>query len=373
LGANIGSIPEDPAHSERPDRGRWRPFLSELVRGRPERLDLTYGLRAGLFVVVPLFLGIGTGQLLTGVLVALGTLNVFMIQVPRPARTPLPVIGMAVATNALAWTLGTLVGSTSPPIEWLLVGVGVFIVMLAKRYALFDQLAITTAVMFVVAIGLPGGVALALPHGALIAVGGLWALVGVLLPLYAKWVERPLPGASVIAAEVPLHPKLLVSFSLAVAAAVAFGLALGDLLGLPRDYWVMLTILVAVRPELAETLQFASMRVLGTVSGAALAFALTRTLFDPWVLGALVVAAAAVSFAVRGVNYSAYAAAITVFLILLLNLAYHGGPALAVDRVVDTLIGGGLALVAVSCLVLWRRTQRHFIRPRQAHRPMHPV
>jgi hypothetical protein len=345
-----------------PERGppgvRVAAFFRLLFTITPGRLDLTFGLRAAVFVVVPLFLGLATGQVLAGVLVTLGTLNLFMVQAPRPGHTPVAVIVLAVGTNALAWGLGTVVGTTTGPLQWALVGVGVFGILLTKRYARFNQLALFAAVMYVVAVGLPGGLSAALLQGALIAVGGLWGLVGVILPAYVAWVERPLRQPEGSPPPVPLPAGVTVGFSLAVAGTVAFGLALGPLLGLPRDYWVMLTVLCALHPALRDTFQYATMRAVGTIAGAAVAFALTVSVTDPWLLGGIVVVAAAMTFAVRAVNYTHYAIVLTVFLILLLNLAYQGGPRLAVDRVIDTAIGGTLAIVAGLGLALAKRGPR---------------
>jgi Fusaric acid resistance protein-like len=347
-------------------------FLRQLFAVRTDLFDPSFGVRAGLFVVVPLFVGLAVGQVVFGVLVTLGTLNLFMIQAPRPALTPFPILSLGVATNAAAWALGTVVGTTSGPVEWGLIGVGVFAIMMAKRFRSFSPLALIAAVMFVVAAGLPGGLDEALPHGALIAVGGLWALAGVALALRARWVDRPLAGVrGPVTVVVPVD--VTVTFSFAVAATVAVGLAAGVVLGLPRDYWVMLTVLVALRPELSDTLQYASMRVLGTIGGAAIGFGLALLVSNPWLLGGVVVVAAAGSFAVRAVNYTVFAVFITIFLIFLLNLAYLAGPSVAVDRVMDTAIGGGLALTTGAVLVLWKERRRIFRPFSEPDLPTHPV
>jgi len=348
-------------------------FVRSLVQSKRDRFDLTYGLRVGVFVVVPLFLGLASGYVAAGVLVTLGTLYLFMVQAPRPDRTPTRVLLLAVATNALAWMAGTMVGTTAGPLQWALVSVGVFAILLGKRYVGADQLALMAAVMFVVAVGLPGGWGDVVPHGLLIALGGAWALLGAALPNYLRWVERPLRTTEPSPGEAVRSPEETLTYSASVGLTVAAGLAIAGVLALPRDYWVGLTVLVALRPDLAATIRFSTMRVLGTVGGAALALGIVFYVGNFWILGIIVVASAAAAFATRAVNYTLYAVCLTVFLIVLLHLSYAGGPRIAVDRVVDTVLGGGLALITGVILVLRGRLPKHLRGSVLSHTPLHPI
>jgi hypothetical protein len=345
----------------------------DIVHVDPHGLDLGYGVRAGAFTVVPLFLGLAFGQTLAGVLVTLGTLNVLLVQAPRPDTTPFRVLALAVATNALAWAVGTVVGTTSGPAEWVLVGSAVTLILLTKRHPLFNQLAVITAVMFVVAVGLPGGLGVALPHAGLVLVGGTWALVAIALPLAVRRITGGASEPPTAPASSLLPVPTSVSFALTLGTTVAVGLAFGQVLGLPRDYWIMLTILAAVRPELLNTFEFAVMRVVGTVAGAAVAYEVSRSTADPWFLAAIVVVTAASTFALRAVNYTTYAVSLTIFLVLLLDLAYGGGPQLAVDRVLATGIGGAFALVAGVALVLEKVRFGVLHRPQHPRGPTHPI
>jgi hypothetical protein len=363
----------DPAPGSIPGPHGLGEFVRDLFHLNRARFDLAYGVRAAVFVVVPLFLGIWTGSVEVGVLATFGTLNLFMIQAPRPGATPVRILALGVGTNAVAFAAGTLVGTTSGLLEILLVGTGVFVALLGKRYAPADSLTLIGAVLFVVAVGLPGTDSDALPRGAWVLLGGLWAMVAVLLPLRVRWLDRPLPVHPAPAPPDPAPGRVTLTYSAVVAITAASGLAVGGALGLPRDYWVMLTILVALRPDLSATFGLATTRVLGTVLGATVAFLLTAYVADPWVLGAFAVAAAAATFATRAVNYTVYAVAITVFVILLLNLAFSSGPAVAVDRVLDTALGGALALIAAAALWSWGDTPRRWRAVHHRGVPPHPV
>jgi hypothetical protein len=348
-------------------------LIADISRVDRDRFDPTYGVRAGIFVVVPLVAGIALGEVTAGVLVALGALNLLLVQAPRPGRTPTSILAIAVGANAVAWAVGTIVGTMAGPIEWTLVGLGVFVILLAKRNAAFNQQALVTSVMYVVAVGLPGGWGAVLPHAALVALGGAWGFLAAVLPHYARWVERSLPPTAHLSRAERVSVRTTIRFSVAVALTVALALAAGELLGLPRDYWVMLTVLAAFRPELMGTLDFATLRVLGTVAGAAVVFGLTLAVTNVWALVAVVVTAASLTFATRAVNYVIYSIFLTIYIIVLLALAYHGGPMFAVDRVLDTVLGGGFAIVAGLALSGWRAREGSASRPPGGSPPSHAV
>jgi hypothetical protein len=333
-----------------------------------------YGLRAGFFAAVPLVLGLVLGSLDFGVIAAVGTLNLFMVQAPRPTKTPLPIIVVAVGTSAAAFAMGTVIGTTSGAAEVALVGVGIFLALLTKRYAAADELGLIAAVMFVIGVGLSNGVTPAGWRGLAVLLGGLWALAGVvLLPRLPRGIERSQHGAEAPASGSPRPHALTLMYAAAVAATAAAGLAVGGALGLARPFWIMLAVLFALRPVFAATLHFTAMRIIGTTAGAAVALVVTLATGDLWLLVSVIVLAAAAAFAVRAVNYIVFALMGTVYLFLLLNLIAMGGPILAVDRAVDTLVGGTLALVTGVSLSIWPWSARHRDRSPLPVTPIHPM
>jgi uncharacterized membrane protein YccC len=109
-----------------------------------------------------------------------------------------------------------------------------------------------------------------------------------------------------------LHPDV-VSHAVAVGIAAALGLALGRGLGLPKDYWIIATVIIAVRPNVratviaapphfGSTVTFASIRVIGTVLGAVIAATITFATDNIYVLGLLLFGFFVCMFATRGVN-----------------------------------------------------------------------
>jgi len=129
--------------------------------------------------------------------------------------------------------------------------------------------------------------------------------------------------------------------------------------GVQRGYWVALTILVVLRPDFAATFQRSLMRVIGTVVGLLLASVLVH-----YVLGdstpALIALLAVAFFGMRmagaaNLGLSAiFLAAVVVVLLSLIGVPAHST---VVVRLVDTAIGGAIALMAVLLWPSWERGQ----------------
>lgn len=128
------------------------------------------------------------------------------------------------------------------------------------------------------------------------------------------------------------------------------------LAGVDHGYWVPLTIMVVLRPDFATTFQRATMRVGGTIVGLVLATGLVH--FVPggqWYAVALIALFFFVMRLAGPGNLAIGAAALSALVVVLLSLA-GVAPHRTIDRrAVDTLIGGGLALVAVLLRASWER------------------
>jgi hypothetical protein len=323
-------------------------------------LDLLGGLRSAAFVVAPLLLLHALGYTLVAVVVSLGALNLSMVEAAPPARTRMRVLVLSALTNATAFAGGTIVANGG----WFAVVAVAVAVWAGLLLALDPELKNTgliTAVMFVVGVGLPGGgVANAEVRFPLLLVGGGFALAGILLQRFVIDPRRsPAPSwRTPVSAPVAPSQYAIIENSAAVAVTAALGLALALALGLERDFWVMLTVLVALRLDFSDTISYAWMRVVGTIGGAILASAVALATDNATVLALVLTAACVATFATRNVNYTIYAIALTTYVILLLNLLYSGGPELAATRVLDTLIGGSLACATGALLFLLHRSRR---------------
>lgn len=139
-----------------------------------------------------------------------------------------------------------------------------------------------------------------------------------------------------------------------VTAAVGTAIGLG--FRLERGYWVPLTIAVVLQPYASATLQRALMRVLGTVVGASIGALLLSAVHSEAGLIILLALLAFVFMSLIPLNYGLAVVFITPMVVVLLALPHPGDLSIAVSRVVDTLIGGALALA--GGFLLWPRAER---------------
>lgn len=318
-------------------------------------------VRSVVVLAVPIALGVSTHLVSDGVFVSIGALNVLLVQVRGSARERLARSIWAVGLNSGLLALGTVVG-TLGWVEIPLVAVVLTLVHLANRIPSSANLSMVASAMFVIGVGLPGGSGLAaLDRGELALVGGGLAVFGLvahlllLRGLNRPWPDRDPSTTAPAAGELPEWPH-----ALAVGVTAAVGLALALEIGLARDYWVMLTVVVVLRARYSDTLETGVARVVGTVIGAALGAGITLSLVPAPVQGILLLAFAFLFFAVQRVNYLLYSIGLTVFVIVLLNLDFPAGVVLAETRVLDTIVGGALAS-AVAAL-LWYAHYRPAVR-----------
>ncbi|HUZ19931.1 MAG TPA: FUSC family protein [Acidimicrobiales bacterium] len=127
---------------------------------------------------------------------------------------------------------------------------------------------------------------------------------------------------------------------------------------LQRGYWVPVTATIVLKPDFGATFLRGIARMLGTCLGVLLA-GLVGVALHPSeaatviVLGALAVAACATF----QVNYAIFTGFLTGVVVLLISLVTPGTLTTAIDRLVDTVVGGGLALVVYALWPTWSREE----------------
>jgi uncharacterized membrane protein (TIGR01666 family) len=134
-----------------------------------------------------------------------------------------------------------------------------------------------------------------------------------------------------------------VRMSLVLCAGYAFI----QLTGLNHGYWILLTSLFVCQPNYNATRHRLALRIIGTLVGVALGVPVL--LLVPSLEGqlALIVITGVLFFAFRNVQYAHATMFITLLVLLCFNLLGEGFE-VALPRVIDTLIGCGIAWFAVS-------------------------
>jgi uncharacterized membrane protein YccC len=127
--------------------------------------------------------------------------------------------------------------------------------------------------------------------------------------------------------------------------------------GLPHGYWVVLTIFIVLRPDYSSTLYRGLQRAAGTVVGAGLGLATVELghLGQAVLLTGIAVSLLA-AYAVFTVNYLLYGVFLTDFVVVLLALLGLPPDATALDRLIGTGVGTGLALLGYVLWPTWEGT-----------------
>ena len=128
------------------------------------------------------------------------------------------------------------------------------------------------------------------------------------------------------------------------------GFTIFQIFPMPKGEWIILTSLFVCQPSYSSTRRRLFQRILGTLSGVVGGILIVQLL--PTIPGQLLfmlVSAFAFFFWLKK-NYSVSVIFITTFVLCAFNLVSHQGVALMAPRLIDTLIGSGLAYLSVRLL-----------------------
>ncbi|WP_317444460.1 FUSC family protein [Streptomyces collinus] len=135
-------------------------------------------------------------------------------------------------------------------------------------------------------------------------------------------------------------------YGLRLAVCIGIAQALVSLIPVPRSYWVALTITFVLKPDFGSVFSRALLRALGTVVGLVVAAAVLAEVPPGWwdVPVMLVLAPLIPALTPRGYGYQT--ATITPVILLLSDILNHKGTALLLPRLLDSLTGCAIALIA---------------------------
>ncbi len=168
------------------------------------------------------------------------------------------------------------------------------------------------------------------------------------LPELEALTFRPL--AAVLHLQGRVDPTL-VRFTARLAVLLVLGVALFQLGHIHHGYWLPLTVVVVLQPDYGSTRLRAAQRLLGTLLGGLLASALLFLHLPPAVLLAAIAATIfGFSYHLRR-NYAVAVLCITVMIVLLTEATTAVTVRFTVERLVATLGGGTLAMLAA--LIFW--------------------
>lgn len=134
--------------------------------------------------------------------------------------------------------------------------------------------------------------------------------------------------------------------ALRLTIAVVFGFAFGTLVGIKNPYWIVLTLIVLMRPSYGLTKERAINRIIGTVFGALFALAIIFITSNTTIYMVLAAISLVIAFSLLQQSYRSAAAFITINVIFVYTLLEPNSLVVVKFRVLDTFIGAFLAVIA---------------------------
>jgi uncharacterized membrane protein YccC len=139
--------------------------------------------------------------------------------------------------------------------------------------------------------------------------------------------------------------------SLRLSVIVMIGYALGSIFPFQNQYWILLTIIIIMRPSYGLTKSRAKDRMIGTLIGGAIAYGMVFLIQDVYVYGVMSVASLVIALSLIQKNYKASAIFITLSVVFIYAILSPDILTVIKFRILDTLVGAGLSYVAM--LWLW--------------------
>jgi len=144
-----------------------------------------------------------------------------------------------------------------------------------------------------------------------------------------------------------------------VSLATVTGYILGLLLHLDRVYWILLTIVVILKPGFGLTKSRSYQRIIGTVIGALFAICVLLLTSNPTTIFIIMLVCILGAYTFMTYQYTVSVIFTTPFVIFLLHFLHPADLRYATQRVLDTFIGGSLAFVAN--LTLWPSWEHKYL------------
>lgn len=147
------------------------------------------------------------------------------------------------------------------------------------------------------------------------------------------------------------YGRLVRQHALRLTLCMGVAAAMSEVLPLQRSYWVMLTVVVVLKPDFGSVFARAMQRAAGTVVGAVIGAGLLAVVpYGPLLLIPIAVLAFLLPYGFSR-NFGLFATLLTPLVLILIDLPSNAGWQLAQVRLIDTLLG--CAIVLVLGYALW--------------------
>jgi uncharacterized membrane protein (TIGR01666 family) len=135
--------------------------------------------------------------------------------------------------------------------------------------------------------------------------------------------------------------------ALRVSFATTLGFIVSEFFPFGHGYWIMLTIIVILKPAYSITKRRNRDRLLGTIAGAAIGVVILYLVKDKYVMIGFMLLLMVLAYSFMRTRYLLFVTLLTPYVLILLYILnpVHFND-LIIDRVIDTGIGSGIALLA---------------------------
>ena len=177
---------------------------------------------------------------------------------------------------------------------------------------------------------------------------------------YEHFVSSPETGISVFLNNLNFKSPVF-RFSIRVTAATVFAYLLTVFFALGAySYWILLTVIIVMRPSFNHTQKRNRQRLGGSLLGIAMGLGLLYALSSPEVMLILAVLLLLLFFALNRINYLLSVVAITAMVVLCLSIYTGSGAGFIFERLYDTLLGCGISFVFAYVLPTWEARRLSF-------------
>lgn len=134
--------------------------------------------------------------------------------------------------------------------------------------------------------------------------------------------------------------------SLRLTATIMIAFLIGGLFPFQNVYWILLTIVVIMRPGYGLTKERSFHRIIGTVIGGLIAFALLLVVHNHIIIGAMAITSMILGFTFTSINYKVGATFVTIYVVFVYGIITPNINDVIQYRILDTVVGAGLAFLA---------------------------
>lgn len=134
--------------------------------------------------------------------------------------------------------------------------------------------------------------------------------------------------------------------SIRITITILIGFIIGNLFTFHNVYWIILTIVVIMRPGYGLTKQRSFQRIFGTIIGGILAFGTLYLVHDSIAISVLAILCMLLGFAFNHINYKVSATFVTMYIVFIYSVLNPDIGNVIQYRILDTLVGAALAFAA---------------------------